>query len=166
MALSRPLQADSLPAEPQGKPKNTVVGNLSLLQRIFPTQESNRGLLHCRWWLYQLSYQGSPFFHITQELQGPYYLGQIKCMHLNYLFKKPVSNEPWMCAQSLQSRPTTVHRIFQARKLEWVAMPLQSIFLTRGSNLSPASPALQVDSLLLSHKGSPQIDHKLVKFYE
>ena len=34
------LLADSLPAEPQGKPKNTGVGSLSLLQRIFPTQES------------------------------------------------------------------------------------------------------------------------------
>ena len=38
------LQADSLPAEPQGKPKDTGVGSLSLLQRIFPTQESNWGL--------------------------------------------------------------------------------------------------------------------------
>ena len=53
------LQADSLPAEPQGKPKNTGVGSLSLLQQIFLTQESNRGLLHCRQILYQLSYQGS-----------------------------------------------------------------------------------------------------------
>ena len=32
------LQADSLPAEPQGKPKNTGVGSLSLLQQIFLTQ--------------------------------------------------------------------------------------------------------------------------------
>ena len=48
-----------LPAEPQGKPKNTGVGNLSLLQQIFPTQELNQGLLHCRWILYQLNYQGS-----------------------------------------------------------------------------------------------------------
>ena len=31
---------------------------LSLFQRIFPTQESNWGLLHCRRILYQLSYQG------------------------------------------------------------------------------------------------------------
>ena len=54
------LQADSLPAEPQKKPKNTGVGSLSLLQRIFPNQESNCGLLHCRWILYQLSYQESP----------------------------------------------------------------------------------------------------------
>ena len=37
------LQADSLPAEPQGKPKNTGVGSLSLLQRIVPAQESNQG---------------------------------------------------------------------------------------------------------------------------
>ena len=35
------LQADSLPAEPPGKSKNTGMGSLSLLLRIFPTQESN-----------------------------------------------------------------------------------------------------------------------------
>ena len=34
------LQADSLPAEPQGKPKNTGMVSLSLLQRIFLTQDS------------------------------------------------------------------------------------------------------------------------------
>ena len=28
------LQADSLPAEPQGKPKNTEAGSLSLLQEV------------------------------------------------------------------------------------------------------------------------------------
>ena len=38
---------------------NTGVGSLSLLQGIFPTQVSNSGLPHCRWILYQLSYQGS-----------------------------------------------------------------------------------------------------------
>ena len=57
---SSALQADSLPSEPPGKPKNTGVHSLSLLQRIFPTQGSNRGLVHYRWILYQLSYQGSP----------------------------------------------------------------------------------------------------------
>ena len=36
------------------------VGSLSLLQEIFPTQESNRGLPHCRRILYQLSHKGSP----------------------------------------------------------------------------------------------------------
>ena len=42
------LQADSSPAEPGGKPKETGVSSLSLLQRIFLTQELNWG------------YQGSP----------------------------------------------------------------------------------------------------------
>ena len=50
------LQVDSLPAEPKGKFKNTGVGSLAFLQQIFPTQESNRGLLHYRQILSQLSY--------------------------------------------------------------------------------------------------------------
>ena len=57
---SSSLQVDSLPTEPPGKPKNTGVGSLSLLQGTFLTQESNWGLLHCWWILYQLSYKGSP----------------------------------------------------------------------------------------------------------
>ena len=40
--------------------QNTGVGSLSLLQQIFLTQESNPGLLHCTWILYQLSHQGNP----------------------------------------------------------------------------------------------------------
>ena len=46
--------------EVQLQPKDAGVGSLSLLQQIFATQESNWGLLHCRWILYQLSYQASP----------------------------------------------------------------------------------------------------------
>ena len=42
------LQVDSLPDDPQGKPKNTGVGRLSLLQQIFLTQELNQGLLYCK----------------------------------------------------------------------------------------------------------------------
>ena len=53
------IARDSLPAEPPWKSKNTEVGTLSLLQRIFPTQESTQGLLHCRRILYHLSNQGS-----------------------------------------------------------------------------------------------------------
>ena len=63
---SRSVMSDSL--QPHGlyslwnsPGQNPGVGSLSLLQRIFPTQESNRGLLHCRGILYQLSHQGSPF---------------------------------------------------------------------------------------------------------
>ena len=64
----------------------------SLLQWIFPTQELNRVLLHCRQILYQLRYQGSPdrekdltwmcggfitgcrFFDTSPEKQGLYLL--------------------------------------------------------------------------------------------
>ena len=54
------LKTNSLPVEPAGKPKNTGVGSLSLLYRIFPTKQLNQCLLHCRQILYQLRYQGSP----------------------------------------------------------------------------------------------------------
>ena len=54
------LQADSLPSEPQRKPKNPGMGSLLLLQGFFLTQELNRGLLHCRRILYQLSYERCP----------------------------------------------------------------------------------------------------------
>ena len=62
------LQADSLPAEPQGKPRNTGVGSLSLLQHIFLIQDLNWYLLHCRWILYQLRCQGFP--EVGEEVGG------------------------------------------------------------------------------------------------
>ena len=46
--------------------KSTGVGCHFLLQKIFPTQELNPGLLHCRQMLYRLSYQGSLSY--TKEL--------------------------------------------------------------------------------------------------
>ena len=59
------VQVDSLPAEPQGKPKNAGVGSLSLLQQIFSTRELNRGLLHCKRILCQLSYEGNPIWSVS-----------------------------------------------------------------------------------------------------
>ena len=58
--VSPTLQVDSLPVEPPGKPKNTAVGSISLLQGIFPTHKSNWGLPHCRWILYQAELPGKP----------------------------------------------------------------------------------------------------------
>ena len=49
------------------KPKKTGVGSLSLLQQIFLTQESNGGLLHCRWILYQPSNQEKPPWRREQQ---------------------------------------------------------------------------------------------------
>ena len=62
------LQADSLPVEPQGKPKNTGVGSLSLFQWIFLTQGLNPGLLYCRQILYHLSQQESPDIGYNKSL--------------------------------------------------------------------------------------------------
>ena len=90
------LQADSLPAEPPRKAKNTGMGSLSLLQRIFPTQEWNQGLLHCRQILYQLSYREA---HIVKVLV--------------------TQSCPTLC----DPRDYTVHGILQSRTLEWVAVP-------------------------------------------
>ena len=97
------LKADSLPAEPQGKPKNTGVGSLSHLQRIFLTQESNWGLLHCRQILYQLRYQGSPSLEESES-------------EVTQLC--PTHCDPIDCCPPGSS----VHGIFQARVLEWVAI--------------------------------------------
>ena len=85
---SLPLQVDSLPAEPQGKPKNTGVGSLSLLQGIFPTQESNWGLLHCRWILYRWATKEAlrtPSFLVTSRL-----LGRKKATYIRKIFKNNI----------------------------------------------------------------------------
>ena len=50
--------------------RKTGVGCCALLQGIFPTQESNWGLLHCRRILYQLSHQGSP--RILESVAYPF----------------------------------------------------------------------------------------------
>ena len=47
--------------------KNTGVGCHFLLQGIFLTQESYLGLLHGRWMIYQLSYEGSPHMTLTGD---------------------------------------------------------------------------------------------------
>ena len=70
--------------EPPGKPKNTRVSSLSLLERILLTQELNRGLLHCRWIVYQLSYQGSSSLQRDVKKKKP---GNIKHDLLEYLLK-------------------------------------------------------------------------------
>ena len=59
------------------------MGSLSLLQQIFPTQELNWGVLHCRWILYQLSYVLTVWittnWKILQEMGIP--------DHLTYLLR-------------------------------------------------------------------------------
>ena len=53
------LSGSSVPGIPQAR-MLTRVGCHFLLQRIFPTQGWNPGLLNCKQILYHLSHQGSP----------------------------------------------------------------------------------------------------------
>ena len=55
--VSDSLQPHGLYSPWNSPGQNTGVGNLSLLQGIFPTQGSNPGLPHCRQILYQLNLQ-------------------------------------------------------------------------------------------------------------
>ena len=53
---------------------------------------------------------------------------------------------------------SSVHGVSQARILEWIVFPSPGDLLDPG--IEPMSFALQVDSLLLSHKGSPLVVSK------
>ena len=95
------LQADSLPSELPGKPKNTGVGCHCLLQGIFLTQESNQGLLHCRQILYHLTHQGSPW--ITEGVTYPFCRGsswprnqtRVSCMADRFLTNWNIREAHW-----------------------------------------------------------------------
>ena len=113
------------------------VGSLSLLQGIFPTQESNQGLLHYRWILYQLSCEGSPKY---DEKIAPYI---------------SIYNSDCCCSCCVPSVVSdSLQEILQARILEWVAMPA-----SRGS--SPPRHQTWVSctagGFFTSLKGSPRI---------
>ena len=99
------LQADSLPSEPPGKPKNSGVGSLSLLQRIliFPIQEWNQGLLLCRQVLYQLpGKQLSPRYTYTKGiLVRKYYRPKWR------LGNTTILNSQWLVFQGERSFYTT-----------------------------------------------------------
>ena len=93
--------------------QNTAVGSRSLFQRIFPTQGSNPGLLHCRRIFYQLS-------QLSQEL-NPGGLAPEPSLYITVC----------VCAQSCltlcdpmdYSLPGSFTcGIFQERILEWVAI--------------------------------------------
>ena len=79
--------------------QDTGVGSLSLLQRIFLTQESNWGLLHCRWILYQLSYRGSPLFRIVPGINyvttSILYIDCACLVNLNFLCDIYLQNSWW-----------------------------------------------------------------------
>ena len=110
--------------EPPGKPKNTGVGSLSFLQRIFPTQESNWSVLHCRQILYQLSYQGR-VYSFPGGTSGKESI--CKCGRWKTCWFDPwVGKIPWR-------KEMVTHSSILAWRIPWTEEPggLQSIGLQR-----------------------------------
>ena len=114
--------------------QNTGVGSLSLLQGIFPTQDSNRSLLHCTRILYQLS--------LREAHQAPPSLGFSTQEHWSGLpFPSPMQeSEKWKWSRSvvrLLATPWTA--AYQAppsmgfsRQEDWSGLPLPSPSVTLG----------------------------------
>ena len=71
LTLSNPMDCSPPGSSVHGDSpgKNTGVGCYALLQRIFPTQGSNPGFLHCRQILDWLSHQGNPKYSINIGLK-------------------------------------------------------------------------------------------------
>ena len=72
--------------------KNTAVGHHSLLQGVFPTQESKPGLQRCRQILYCLSHQGSPdnlraLYFILLSLLTQYISAVVQCFLKMYFLQ-------------------------------------------------------------------------------
>ena len=72
-----------------------------------------------------------------------------------------------LCNPKDRSLPcSSVHGIFTAKILEWVAMPSSTVFSHSGfKTVSPEFPASQVDSLLLSHHFGKHIFFSVVNIY-
>ena len=79
--------------------KNTGVGCHALLQGIFPTQDSNMHLLHCRQILYPMSHPGSP---LTPWKLGNDHATSFDCtkslkVWCSFPYSLPVSLCSWRC---------------------------------------------------------------------
>ena len=113
------------------------------------------------WIIHQPSSSIYPL-HVT-KFQGPFLLP----LHCKKQYSPVIWGRLECCAKLPQSCPTlcdtmdcsppdsSVHGVLQARILKWVAM-----LSSRGSSnpgiepMSPVSPALQANSLLLSYRGN------------
>ena len=142
--LSPTLQVDSLPTKSHGKPKNTGVGSLSLLQRIFLIQEPNRGLLHCRWILYQLSHKGSPCHYFCYYWD--FEKGMSRCEVSEVKRSEVAQLCPTLCDPMNCSPPGSSSMGFSRQEC-WsrLLFPFPGYFSDLRSE--PGSPALQADSL-------------------
>ena len=85
-------------------------------------------------------------------------VGDEKCQGRACVHAKSLPSCLTLCDTMVCSLPgSSVHGILQARILEWVAMPSSGDLPNPGIEPAfPVAPALQVDSLLLSHQGTAE----------
>ena len=116
---------------------NTGVGSHSLLQRIFPSQGLNPGLLHCRQILYPLSHQESPnkyYYYLTSEPPHlfPNYFKGLLTSPASYTFR-------WLHStshlQTLKCKSDHTTFLLQIRQWNQVQTPQQVVTQL----ISPAS---------------------------
>ena len=134
------LQSARLLCPPNSPGRDSGVHSHSLLQGIFLTQGSNLGFLQCRQILYCLSHQGSPTFRYAAAA------AESLLVMSDSVWPYGLQITRLICPQNSPSKSTGVgcHAL------------LQGIFPT-GSGIEHESPALQADSLPLSHQGSHKI---------
>ena len=131
---------------------NTVAGSLSLLQRTFPTQESNQGLLHCRWILHQLNYQGS---HDSSDMFTEITLSFPKCIQqsrLSHLLTRLTltSSVSLLCIIDHLST-NSFHKISTPLHLYWLIHQFSVSHPFPFSHFSPITAPCIFNMLFLSH---------------
>ena len=107
----------------------SILCSLSLLQRIFPTQISNWGLLHCRQILYQLSYQGNSGF----------------CWYLDFFFF--CCERLWIIGQILKDGEIAMWRLSTAVVL------VRELWALEGVTMRPWPVGMSVVSSMTEDRG-------------
>ena len=108
---------------------------------------------------------GSNFYHLVLHRKKfayslfKWYISQTVGRHLACSIRSAAAKSlqpcPTLCDPINGSPPgSSVHGISQARILEWLPFPSPGDL--PNPRTEPTSPALQADSLLLSHQGSPR----------
>ena len=135
--------------------KNIRVDCHFLFQGIFPTQGSNLHLLH-----WQVDSQYLTFIYASDsscKQRAPQRHRSSPCFSVTYYGESEVAQScPTLCNSMDCSLPgSSIHRIFQARVLEWVAVSfLQGTFPIQGSNLGLSHCTVKQTLYHLSHQGS------------
>ena len=96
------------------------VGCHALLQGTFPTQGSNPGLLHNRWILYHLSYQGSPrilewiTYPFSRGTSGPRNWTRVSCIAGGFFNQLSYEESPAVILESKRIKSVTVYTILSS----------------------------------------------------